>query len=79
MHRYLIETIKVCRPFKLKKKKNDFLLPAWCKFHVNSLFRSEDIENGKRSAIFMVTVPYRSMENLENQTFASKNHILGLE
>ena len=44
MHRFLIEAIKVYTPFKLKF---DFLLPVWCKFHVDGLFRSEDIEKEK--------------------------------
>jgi len=36
------------------------VLLFWCKFHVDSLLRSEDNEKEK--------------ENLENQTFTSKNH-----
>ena len=37
--------------------KSDLLLPVWCKFHVDSLFRSEDIEKEKGVLLAWVTVP----------------------
>ena len=56
-----------------------FFLPVWYKFHVDSLFRSEDIKKKKkRSAISMGYGAMIFMENLESQTLISKNHsILG--
>ena len=53
-------------------------MPVWFKFYFASLFRSEDIEM-KKECFFHGYDAMISMENLENQTFNSKNHILGLE
>ena len=77
MHRYLIEDIKVCTPFKLQK------MIFYCLFGASfmSIACSEvKILKMKKECYFHgYGGMYCSMENLENQTFASKNHILGLE
>ena len=54
------------------------MLPVWCKFHVESLFKSEDIENEK-GVPFSCLWCHDICGNLENQTSTSKNHILGLK
>ena len=61
MHRYLFEAIKVCTPFELK-----ILLPVWCKFHVDSLFRSEGNGIKKKNEYYLHGYgAMMSMKNLE--------------
>jgi len=50
-------------------------LPVWCKFHVDSSFRSEDIENEK--GVLFSWLWWHDIYG--KSAFTSKNHILGLE
>ena len=73
MHRFLIETIKICTP------KN---LIFCCLFGASFMLMAcseVKILKKKKKCYFHGYGAMLYMENLENQTFTSKNHILGLK